>query len=163
MRMDRQAFEEYLKTRYQEQIDWYGGKADANKRYYTVIQWGVISLAVTVPALIASPLPGRFEWVPITLSVFLAIGTGALKAFKYQENWLNYRTTAETLKKEKHFYGAGAGEYATARDKERLFVERVESLISRENSLWLSTHERKEQVDADALESTGEAGGRGSS
>jgi hypothetical protein len=70
----------------------------------------------------------------------VAILTAGLKAFKYQENWINYRTTCETLRKEKYFYEAGLGEYASAEDKEALFVDRVESLISRENTMWVSTH-----------------------
>jgi hypothetical protein len=73
-------------------------------------------------------------------SVIVAILTAALKTFKYQENWLNYRTTCETLRKEKYFYEAGLVEYASADDKEAAFVERVESLISRENTMWVSTH-----------------------
>jgi hypothetical protein len=83
-------------------------------------------------------------WIPIVTSVFVAIATAAMKTFGYQENWLNYQTTYETLKKEIQFYSAGIGEYTGAKDREALFVERVENLISRENTLWMST--RKEEV-----------------
>ena len=82
--------------------------------------------------------------------MLVAIVASALKTFKFQENWINYRTTCETLKKEIHFYEAGIGEYANAEDKEVLFVERVENLISRENTLWLSVH--KEQIKREKFE-----------
>ena len=36
--------------------------------------------------------------------------------------------------------------YDTVADKEALFVERVESLISRENTLWITTHEKEEST-----------------
>jgi len=54
------------------------------------------------------------------------------------------------LKKEIQLYEAGIGEYANAEDKEALFVERVENLISRENTLWLSVH--KEQIKRENFE-----------
>jgi len=140
--MEKTNFEEYLKERYQDQIDWYSDKASNNKRWYTVFQWGVITFSSIVPVLIVW-LPEPWKWATATLSIILAIGTAGLKTFKFQENWINYRTISETLKKEKYFYQAGLDEYADAQDKERLFIERVESLISRENSLWVTTHIQK--------------------
>ena len=89
-------------------------------------------------------LPEKLQWVVLTISVFLAIGTAALKTFKFQENWINYRTIAETLKKEKHYYDAGLDDYADTSDKEALFIDRVESLTSRENTIWVTTHRQKE-------------------
>jgi hypothetical protein len=85
------------------------------------------------------------KWIPIVTSVLVAILAAAQKTFKFEENWMNYRTTCETLKKEIHLYKAGVAEYSTANDKEGLFVERVEALISRENTLWLITSERSEK------------------
>jgi len=76
--------------------------------------------------------------------VLVAISTAALKTFKYQENWISYRTTCETLRKEFHYYEAGIHDYEDAEDRESLFVDRVESLISRENTLWVITHEKDE-------------------
>jgi len=75
----------------------------------------------------------------------VAILASAVRAFKFQENWINYRTTAETLKKEIHLYRAGAGEYARVPDREALFVERVESLISRENTTWVQVSRREDE------------------
>lgn len=89
---------------------------------------------------------GAIKWIAAGIAIIVAISTSALRAFKYQENWINYRTTSETLKKEIHFYEAGISPYDNAKDKETLFVERVESLISRENTLWVITHEKEEQL-----------------
>ena len=41
------------------------------------------------------------------------------------------------------------GDYASCIDKEKLFVDRVKSLISRENTLWLSTTLTKEKNEAE--------------
>jgi hypothetical protein len=76
-------------------------------------------------------------------SVLVAILATSLKTFKFEENWLIYRTTCETLKKEIHFLNAGIDEYKDSQDREAVFVKRVEALISRENTLWLTTLEEK--------------------
>lgn len=141
--MEKKKFEEYLKDRYKDQINWYDNRASKNKKCYTIFQWGVIILSASLPVLIASA-PDSWQLITIVISIFLAIGTAALKTFKFQENWLNYRTIAETLKKEEYYYNAGLDEYAKSSDKEALFVDRVESIISRENNLWTMTHRRKE-------------------
>ena len=133
--MNSQDFEKYLKERYYPQIDWYDKKAVQNKHKYTMLQWGLIILSAITPIIIALDL---VKPIPIIISSFVAILTTGIKTFKFQENWINYRTTCETLKKEIHFYSAGTDDYANIKDKEAKFVERVESLISRENTLWLT-------------------------
>ena len=140
--MEEKEYENYLKERYEPEVNWYDNRASRNKQYYYCFQWAVIIISAFVPVLIVS-MP-TWKWITVTLSIILAIATAALKSFKFQENWISYRTIAETLKKEKHYYGASATEYATAENKERLFVERVEALISRENTLWMTIHKRRE-------------------
>jgi hypothetical protein len=132
--MNSQEFERYLKERYFPQIDWYDKKAKQNKRIYIVFQWILIILSAATPIIIALDLA---KPIPIIISAIVAILTTGIKTFKFQENWINYRTTCETLKKEIHFYKACIDDYASVKDKEAKFVERVESLISRENTLWL--------------------------
>ena len=132
-------FNNYIEERYKDQIIWYSNCATRNKRFYTFFQWGVIVLSASLPVLIAS-VPEEWQLATVILSILLAIGTSGLKTFKFQENWINYRTISETLKKEKHFYDADLNDYSEASDKEALFIDRVESLISRENTLWVTTH-----------------------
>lgn len=143
-KMEKKKFDEYLKNRYQNQIDWYSSRASKNKRHYNIFQWSAIVLSASLPVLIAA-VPLSWKWATIILSIFLAICTAGLKTFKFQENWINYRTISETIKKEKHYYDAQLNEYAEAKDKEALFVERVETLISREHSLWVTTHRKKKE------------------
>ena len=149
--MDTDKFQKYIKERYHDQINWYDNKSLWNQKWYRRLQWGLIVFSAMTPVLIAIdwrlPTYPLLRWVPIVTSVLVAILASALKTFKFQENWLNYRTTCETLKKEIHFYEAGIGEYANAEDKETLFVERVENLISREHSLWIAHYnERKGKI-----------------
>jgi hypothetical protein len=85
-----------------------------------------------------------FGHIATLTSVIVVILTAALKTFKYQENWINYRTTCEALKKEKYLYDAGLSDYQLSDDREAQFVEKVEALLSRENTLWLSVQNKKE-------------------
>lgn len=147
--MTDEQFDEYLKDRYQDQIDYYGSKAGWNKRIYNWFQWSVIIVSSLMPVLVVS-IDAKYKLVAAGLSVVLAIGTSALKAFKFQENWLNYRQLAETLKQEKHFYDAAIGAYAPATDKRAVFVDRVESLISRENAIWTNVHQQKEEPESNS-------------
>ena len=140
--METEVFESYLKDRYDDQINWYDAKAAGNQSTYRRMQWTLIALAAVSPILIELPLEDVAEplsHLPTLTAAVVAILTAGMKTFKYQENWINYRTTCETLRKEKHFYDADVGDYAGAEDKEALFVERVESLIARENTMWIST------------------------
>jgi hypothetical protein len=147
--MTDEQFDEYSKARYRDQIDYYGSKAGWNKRMYNWFQWSLIVVSSLLPLLVVS-INEKYKLVAAGLSVVLAIGTSALKVFKFQENWLNYRQLAETLKQEKHFYDAEIGAYANAADKQAIFVDHVESLISRENAIWTNVHQQKEESAANA-------------
>lgn len=87
-----------------------------------------------------------FTYLAIVTSGIVAIGTTLVRAFNYQENWINYRTTSETLKKEMYYYKAKLSDYHDAEDPEAIFVQRVESLISRENTMWLICQTPKKEL-----------------
>jgi len=149
--MEKEQFENYLSSRYQKEIAWYDKAARRSYYGYQIFQWAAIILSASTGVLVVIG-EGPIKWAAAVIAVMVAISTAALKTFKYQENWINYRTTCETLRKEFHYYQAGIQGYGDAEDKEALFVERVESLISRENTLWVITHE-KEKPSAGTTES----------
>jgi hypothetical protein len=47
-------------------------------------------------------------------------------------------------KKEKYLYDAGLSDYQLSDDREAQFIDKVEALLSRENTLWLSVQNKKE-------------------
>lgn len=144
--MDAKDFEDYLKNRYYKEIDWYDKKAALNHWTYQIIQFALIVLSAIMPVLI---LLGEklLPWA-LSVSVFLTIGTATLKVFKFYENWINYRTTSETLRKEFFYYKARINDYENMDDPEAVFVNRVEALISREHGLWLMAQKQKERPRA---------------
>lgn len=142
--MKEEDFKKYLSDRYTDQIKWYSNKASKNKKYYQCFQWLAIILSSIVPVLIIV-VPEKYQLYTVAISVLLSISTSGLKTFKFQETWINYRTISETLKKEKYFYDAELDNYSECNDRNAVFVERVEALISRENSMWIMTHTKKEK------------------
>jgi hypothetical protein len=144
--MDAAAFEAYIKERYRPEIAWYDSKSKTNRIWYNILQGGLTGLAAITPVMIALEFLGSLQclkWFTLATAVAVALLSTILKTFKFEENWINYRTTCETLKKEIHFYNAGVDDYERAGDKEALFVKRVEALISRENTLWLIATKRQ--------------------
>jgi len=133
--MDAEKFDKYIKETYQNQVDWYDKKAISNKKWNNFFQISVIITAAIVP--VSAVL--EYKWPTVILAAIIAIGTGILKYFRFEEHWHNYRTTCETLKKEENFYDSKIGEYQEAEDPEKLFVERTESLISQAHTKWGST------------------------
>ncbi len=140
--MDIKKFEEYLANRYNKEITWYDNKAIRNQIIYSRMQFLLILFSSITPVTIAFSFGFQIEytkWISVISSVIVAICGSSLKIFKFHENWINYRTICETLRKEIHLYDGTVGDYGRATDKESLFIERVESLISRENTLWFTT------------------------
>lgn len=142
--MNDEEFKKYLKERYDDQIVWYDSKSQWNHKAYQVFQWMMIILASLTPVLI---LIGEewSKWLSAGVAVLVAIAAGGLKAFKYEENWINYRTTCETLRKEINYFNAGIKGYEQNNGAEKYshFVDRIESLISRENTLWITAVEKE--------------------
>ena len=60
--MEEEEFEEYLKGRYKCQVQWYDNTSAQNKRYYQWLQWTVIIISVSVPALVVS-IPDKWKWI----------------------------------------------------------------------------------------------------
>ena len=146
--MDEATFDKYINERYRAEVSWYDKKSMRNQIWYRTLQWGLILLSASTPVVIAlAQKTDSMPWLKslsLLSSVIVAILATSLKTFKFEENWINYRTTCETLKKEIHFFHAGVDEYEDSQDKQRLFVKRVEGLISRENTLWVTTTEQKQ-------------------
>jgi len=137
----KMSMDKYIKERYQDQVDWYDKKAQKNKLWANIFQITIIVLAAITPILAALD---KIMFTIITSSV-VAIVSGLLKYLKIEDHWHNYRTICETLRKEKHYHDFKIGEYEQAEDIDKLFVNRVESIISKENTTWLTSIKKKER------------------
>ncbi len=129
--------EQYMKLRLDNQISWFDKKSGMNKRMYRgcqVIQLLAASL-VTLSGAFSELLGDHSPYLVASLGALIAIITGILGLYKYQENWIQYRTTSETLKHEKFLFLTRSKPYHGSNPLQ-LLVERVEALISKENTNW---------------------------
>lgn len=128
--------------RLEDQIGWYDRKSRYNRRMYKWLKGVEIIAAGVVPLSAGLHLPA-----PLTgsLGVLIAVLEGLLQLNQYFQNGVSYRATCEALKHEKYLYLAAAGAYATedrAHAHAKL-AERIESLVSQENSQWTALQERE--------------------
>lgn len=155
--MDNQKFEDYLKNRYEDQMNWYDRKASLNQKQYKKWTLVVIILAAITPilaALDAKSLVLAFTFNGyainedllaqllkislITISAIVAIGSTILKTFKYQDLWIDYRQTCEHLRHEKFLFDARLGVYSHPKINVRAaFVDQVEAMLMKEHESWM--------------------------
>jgi hypothetical protein len=129
--------DEYLKVRLEPQIKWYDDKSTQNKRANTVAKLVEIVCAAVIPFLAGYARDGHqsISLAIGVLGVVVAVTAGISAVLKFQEQWLKYRTTAESLKKEKYLFQTKVEPYDTE-NALTVFVQRVETLVSQENTNW---------------------------
>ena len=127
---------EYIEQRLDNQKDWYARNSQKNQRWHKLLQVIQILSAASIPFLV-TVITQQYALNITTgaLGVLIAVITGITALYKFDEKWIKYRTTAESLKHEKFLYETRVEPYDGA-DSFPLLVQRVEALISQENSDW---------------------------
>lgn len=137
MSKDQISQDEYFKQRLDNQIDWYDKKSSSSQKWFKRLQVMVIVASAIIPFL-SGYMDEETLYIKIVvglLGLMIAAITAVLGLYQFQENWLEYRTTCETLRHEKYLFLAKVAPYNTE-DPFLLLVERVEGLISKENTNW---------------------------
>ena len=142
--------------RLEDQIAWYDRKSSWNQRWFR----GLKVVQIVAGALIAFFAPfreGALRYITGILGVVVVILEGVQGLYQFQHNWIQYRATSEELRREKYLWLAKAGPYAAAEHPETLLAERVEALLSREQTGWLALQERSASGRAPGSTPTGGA------
>lgn len=126
---------DYLQQRVDDQLAWYSKKSAQNKRWYYRLQFITLLSAVAVPVISLSSGDIKVRFVVALLGAVAALAAGLLSLYQFRDQWLDYRSTAESLKFEKHLFLARAAPYDTT-SAYSLFVQRVETTIVLENRNW---------------------------
>lgn len=129
--------EKYLKERLEDQIAWYDRKSNGNQKWFKYLRFAEILMAAFIPFLSGLITTERSYLSVIigVLAVGIAVIASVLALSKFQENWLEYRTTCESLKKEKYLFITKTEPYK-GREAFETLVQRVETLVSKENTNW---------------------------
>lgn len=138
--------EEYVRDRLDDQITWYDQKSQCNQKWFRGLRVLEILFAMSIPFLVSeiSNDTNYLKAIVGIMAVCVAVISGLVTLYKFQENWNEYRTTCESLKHEKYLFLTQVEPYEME-ERFSLFVQRVENLISKENSAWSQyTHSGEE-------------------
>ena len=126
----------YIESRVDDQVDWYDEKSVWNQRWSKRLQVAVIVSAALVPFLAGFTAD---LWAKISvglLGVLIAAVSALIGLYRFQEHWVEYRATCESLKHEKFLFLTKTQPY-NGESPFGLFVARIEGLVSKEHSNWV--------------------------
>jgi len=111
---------EDIKQRLDNQIEWYDSKSSGNQRTYRRLRGIEIVSAAAIPLVAAAQ---SIVQIPTAVAAILmallgsvvTVCTGFLALGNYHENWIEYRTICETLRKEKFMYLTRSDLYSNGR------------------------------------------------
>ncbi len=138
--------EDYLRERVDDQLDWYSKKSASNKRWYFRLQLFTLVAAASIPVISLSSSDNAVRILVAVIGALTAVAAGVLTLYQFKDQWVDYRSTAETLKYEKYLFMTGASPYTDAKAFS-LFTNRVESIIIQENKGW---REKKFSTEPDS-------------
>ncbi len=127
----------YIQERLDDQINWYSDKSKKSQNWFKALRVIEIVAAATIPFLAgyATDSEPQLKVIIGLLGVVIAFVAGYISLNKFQEIWIEYRTTSETLKHHKFLFLTKSSPY-DGDDAFQALVQTVEALISKENSNW---------------------------
>ena len=143
--------EDYLTSRVDDQITWLDNKSGFNQRRYKWLKTFEIVAAATIPFLTGYITDGsQAEAVKMTvggLGALIAVSSGVAGLCRYHELWIEYRSTAETLRQHKFLYLTQAAPY-DGQNAFALLVQNVEATLGNQNSNWAASAKNSPTADA---------------
>jgi len=137
--------DEYVSERVDDQITYYDVQSKNSQKAFKILTSIQIISGALIPIISGfSKSIDYSEWITALLGLAVTCTTAFLALNKYQERWINYRTTCETLRHLKHLFITRSSPY---KDEESFdgFVNDIESVISKENSEWSSYIKKKHE------------------
>ncbi len=142
-------------TRLEDQIEWYDRRAAEAQRAYHGLKVLEVVLVALIPFLagfqdnLAAVLAPALHLLPAVLIALVGVAVVVLEGLQhlnqYHQLWLGARSTCEALEHEKFLFLADAGPYGAIEDKRAHLAERIEELISNENTKWVSVRTRSSE------------------
>jgi hypothetical protein len=143
---------DYLARRVDDQIDWYDRKSQSNQSWFKWLRAVEIVAAALIPFLTALPAaapnaaPSAWDMKYFigALGVIITVIAGILALYQFQERWRDYRATCESLRRERFLFLTRSDPYNVG-DAFSMFVQKVETLLSKENTNWAQSLVRPER------------------
>lgn len=130
--------EDYIAERVNDAIVWYDKNANKYKRYYLQMKATTVIGGALVPVLVNLD----FEYIDVVttiLSLIVVLLVSLESVYHFREQWTNYRSTEQSLRREYFLFTSKGGTYAQQDDSTAYthFVDRVEEIIGVESSSTL--------------------------
>jgi hypothetical protein len=132
------------------QVAWFTEKSSFNRSRFQMLKIAQIVAGALIP--FASSV-GAPAYVASGFGVLIVIFEGLQSLNQYQHTWISYRSTCEELKREKYLWLAKAGPYANAANANAVLAERVEAILSGEDSSWTTEMQKRDQQQSTAATS----------
>jgi hypothetical protein len=131
--------DEYLKERVEDQIQWLDKKSSYYQRWFKQLRCVEIVLGCAIALLVSyADIHVLVKVTAGVLGVAVAAIGGLLTLYRFQEHWIEYRVTAENLKREKFLFLTQTSPY-DGEDRFQYLVSRVENILGAENVKWAET------------------------
>ena len=131
--------QDYIKNRVDSQIVWFDTKSISNQKWQKTLKICELLFAVSIPLLLNYFTSLKHLNLIVSLiSSAIVVVTGLFGIYKFEERWIQYRATCESLKREKYLFETASAYYAI-KNPFPIFVERIENLLSKENDSWAAS------------------------
>lgn len=132
-----------IATLTREMMEYYDRAATRNKLSYVTIKLVELIAAAAIPFFALLDWGLRGQIVSAALGSVIVLLEGIQQLFKVHENWMNYRTSCETLRRELFLYESAAGPYGDpGTPPSTVLAERVSGVTTQAVSKWLSVQDR---------------------
>ena len=138
--LENKTYNDIIKLRYLEEIDYYQKKRDKTKYYYNFFRFSVTTGSILLPAILSigqmdpAKLPKNFDqisyWATWIISLLVTMSNGFLQLFSLDKNYLGYSLVVEQLKTEGWQYFQLSGKYENAKTHEQSFKQFCKSIES---------------------------------
>lgn len=141
--------EQFTLERLTDEIGWYDSRSRLSQRLFKILKTATMTAAAIIPVVATSGAHYGGQLAGV-LGILIAVLEAIQELNQYRGNWTTYRSTAEALKQEKYLYLGNAGTYSGTSDPSVLLAERIEIIMSKENSKWLA---RQTQASSGSVQS----------
>ncbi len=124
-------------------FEWYTRKSQHNKRWYNWTRFitYLIPCLVTLISVYAAFIQGDSKWAIAVTATFSAALVGihhVVDHFRFYENWVRYRSTAELLKSEAELFLNRCSPYnkGNAKELKQRFAAKIERITKDELHNW---------------------------
>ncbi|MGH1486027.1 MAG: DUF4231 domain-containing protein [Cellvibrionaceae bacterium] len=143
--------QDYIDERVEGQISWYENKSSWNQRRFKFYQLSIIIFGALIPLITVVDFHEYDVYARFLIALLgslIAIFSAIINLYKFQENWVKYRATAETLIREKYLYLTRSQPYSDDENANlKVLVERCQAVMSAENSAWIQATTPNENME----------------